>query len=50
MADMVAVGLLDLSPPEHVVHPLERVNEAVSGTARRNGWFSNLTVSPIATA
>jgi alcohol dehydrogenase len=50
MVDMVAAGLLDLSPLEHVVHPLERVNEAISGTARRNGGFSNFIVRPLATA
>ncbi|MDX3641573.1 alcohol dehydrogenase catalytic domain-containing protein [Streptomyces sp. MB09-02B] len=49
MADMVAAGLLDLSPLEHQVFPLERVNEAISGTARRNGGFSNFVVSPLPT-
>ncbi|MEU2266768.1 hypothetical protein ABZ568_10145 [Streptomyces olindensis] len=48
MADMVAAGPFDLSPLEHVVHP-PRVNEAISGTARRSGGFSNFFVSPLAT-
>ncbi|GAA3838073.1 alcohol dehydrogenase catalytic domain-containing protein [Streptomyces phyllanthi] len=50
MADMVAAGLLDLSPLEHQMFPLESVNEAISGTAQRNGGFSNFIVSPVATA
>ncbi|MET9819074.1 alcohol dehydrogenase catalytic domain-containing protein [Streptomyces sp. NPDC006355] len=50
MADMVAAGLLDLSPLEHQVFPLEQVNEAISGFAQRNGGFSNFIISPSATA
>jgi fatty-acyl-CoA synthase len=46
MVDMIEAGLLDLSPLQHNVFPLERVNEAISSTARRNGGFSNFIISP----
>ncbi|MBR8638253.1 zinc-binding dehydrogenase [Streptomyces tuirus] len=46
MADMAGAGLLDLSPLQHHVYPLEQVNEAVSGIAVRNGGFSNFIISP----
>lgn len=50
MADMVEAGLLDLSPLEHRVIPLEQVNEAISGIAERNGGFSNFIISPTTTS
>jgi alcohol dehydrogenase len=50
MADLAEAGVLDLSPLEHQVFPLERVNEAVSGIAKRNGGFTNFIISPTATA
>lgn len=37
-------------PAGTVIHPLERVNEAISGTARHDGRFPNLIVSPLVTA
>jgi D-arabinose 1-dehydrogenase-like Zn-dependent alcohol dehydrogenase len=46
MADMAAVGTVDLSIFEHVSHPLEKVNEAISGIAVRNGGFSNFVITP----
>jgi alcohol dehydrogenase len=49
MADLAAAGMLDLSPLEHQVFPLERVNDAVTGIARRNGGFTNFVISPTAT-
>jgi alcohol dehydrogenase len=50
MTDLAETGALDLSPLEHRVFPLERVNEAVSGIAKRNGGFTNFVISPTATA
>jgi fatty-acyl-CoA synthase len=50
MVDMIEAGLLDLSPLQHNVFPLERVNEAISSTAQRKGGFSNFIVSPVAQA
>ncbi|MFF3335298.1 alcohol dehydrogenase catalytic domain-containing protein [Streptomyces sp. NPDC002888] len=50
MADMAEAGLLDLGALEHQVFPLEQVNEAIGGIARRNGGFSNFIISPTATA
>jgi alcohol dehydrogenase len=46
MADMAEAGTLDLSVFEHVCHPLDRVNEAISGIATRNGGFSNFVINP----
>ncbi|SEM43069.1 alcohol dehydrogenase [Variovorax sp. YR750] len=46
IADMAEAGTLDLSVFEHVCHPLERVNEAISGIASRNGGFSNFVINP----
>ncbi len=49
MADMVAAGVLDLSPLEHSVRPpLTEVNEAISDISSRNGGFTNFIVSPSA--
>ncbi|MCZ1002370.1 hypothetical protein O1M63_37065 [Streptomyces mirabilis] len=48
MADMAGAGLLDLSPLEHQVFPLEQVNDAIGGIAERNGGFSNFIISPTA--
>ncbi|MFG2025302.1 alcohol dehydrogenase catalytic domain-containing protein [Streptomyces sp. NPDC048825] len=50
MADLVEAGVIDLSPLEHHVYPLEQVNEAISGIAQRNGGFSNFIISPTATS
>lgn len=46
MADMAEAGTLDLSVLEHVCTPLDRVNEAISGIAQRNGGFSNFVIQP----
>jgi alcohol dehydrogenase len=46
MADMAAAGTLDLSVFEHIGFPLDRVNEAISGIASRNGGFSNYVINP----
>lgn len=46
MADMAEVGTVDLSIFEHTVFPLDRVNEAISGIAVRNGGFSNFVIAP----
>lgn len=46
MADMAAAGLVDLSTLEDAALPLEKVNEAISGTATRDGGFTNFVVNP----
>lgn len=46
LADMAEAGTLDLSVFEHVACPLDRVNEAISGMAGRNGGFSNFVINP----
>jgi alcohol dehydrogenase len=46
MADMAAAGTVDLSIFEHVSHPLDKVNDAISGIAVRNGGFSNFVIAP----
>ncbi|WP_457962229.1 alcohol dehydrogenase catalytic domain-containing protein [Arthrobacter sp. D1-29] len=46
MADMAGSGAVDLSVFEHVVFPLEKVNEAISGISARKGGFSNFIISP----
>jgi threonine dehydrogenase-like Zn-dependent dehydrogenase len=46
MAEMARTGLVDLSIFEHVRYPLQKVNEAISGTAGRNGGFTNFVVMP----
>lgn len=46
MAEMARTGLVDLSIFEHVRYPLQKVNEAISGTAGRSGGFSNFVVTP----
>lgn len=46
MADMVRTGVLDLSYLEHKPFPLERVNEAISGSGGRDGGFTNYLVVP----
>ena len=46
VADMAEAGTLDLSVFEHVCHPLDKVNEAISGIAQRNGGFSNFVINP----
>jgi alcohol dehydrogenase len=46
MADMAEAGTLDLSVLEHVCSPLDKVNEAISGIATRNGGFSNFVIQP----
>ena len=43
---MVAAGTLDLSPLEHAVYPLSKVNEAINNIGERNGGFTNFIVSP----
>jgi alcohol dehydrogenase len=46
MADMAAAGTVDLSIFEHVSFPLDKVNDAISGIAVRNGGFSNFIIAP----
>lgn len=46
LAALARVGLLDMSAFETQAYPLERVNEAISGIAQRNGGFSNFVVRP----
>jgi alcohol dehydrogenase len=46
MAALAQTGRFDLSVFEHVRHPLEKVNEAISGIATRNGGFSNFVIIP----
>jgi threonine dehydrogenase-like Zn-dependent dehydrogenase len=46
MAEMARTGLLNLSIFEHVRYPLQKVNEAISGTAERHGGFTNFVVMP----
>lgn len=46
MVEMASSGAVDLSVFEHVVYPLDQVNEAISGIAVRNGGFSNFIISP----
>jgi alcohol dehydrogenase len=46
MAELSRTGLVDLSIFEHVRYPLHKINEAISGTAARNGGFSNFVVMP----
>lgn len=48
MAGLAGAGLLDLSPLEHRVYPLDQVNEAIGGIADRNGGFTNFVISPTA--
>ncbi len=46
MAEMARTELVDLSIFKHVRYPLNKVNEAISGTAGRHGGFSNFVVMP----
>lgn len=46
LAAFAASGALKLSIFEHHSHPLEKVNEAISGIATRNGGFSNYVIHP----
>ncbi|MEZ0165156.1 alcohol dehydrogenase catalytic domain-containing protein [Kineococcus sp. LSe6-4] len=46
MADLAAVGAVDLSVLEHEVFGLERVNEALAVFKNRNGGFSNYVIVP----
>jgi D-arabinose 1-dehydrogenase-like Zn-dependent alcohol dehydrogenase len=46
IADMAEAGTLNLSVFEHVCTPLDKVNEAISGIAQRNGGFSNFVINP----
>jgi alcohol dehydrogenase len=46
MAAIAQSGRLDLSILEHTRYPLDKVNEAISGVAARNGGFSNFVVIP----
>ncbi|GGW86902.1 alcohol dehydrogenase catalytic domain-containing protein [Streptomyces caelestis] len=47
MADMVASGVLDLSPLRHHVYPLDEVNAAINNVGSRHGGFSNFVISPV---
>jgi len=44
MVDMTATGQLDLSFYEHLVSPLEAINEAIEDTDNRSGGFSNYVI------
>lgn len=46
MADLVAAGMADFSILETTATPLEKVNEAISGIAKRHGGFSNYVIHP----
>ncbi|WP_193079066.1 alcohol dehydrogenase catalytic domain-containing protein [Brevibacterium aurantiacum] len=46
LADLVAAGALDLTPLEHTIYPLTKINEAISGVAERHGGFSNFIIDP----
>jgi alcohol dehydrogenase len=46
MADMVSAGTLDVSPLEHRIFPLSKVNEALTGMDNRNGGFTNFLIDP----
>jgi alcohol dehydrogenase len=46
MAGYAASGALNLGIFEHHPYPLDRVNEAISGIATRNGGFSNFVIHP----
>jgi len=46
MAAMVAAGTLDVSPLEHRIFPLSRVNDAMAALNDRNGGFTNFIVDP----
>ncbi len=46
MADLAAIGAVDLSVFEHEVYKLEDVNAALSIISNRNGGFSNYVISP----
>jgi threonine dehydrogenase-like Zn-dependent dehydrogenase len=46
LAEMARAGTLDLSVFEHVVHPLENINDALRDMPERNGGFTNLVIRP----
>ncbi|TAL03620.1 MAG: alcohol dehydrogenase [Rhodospirillaceae bacterium] len=46
MAALAATGALDMSIFKTQGYPLSKVNEAISGTAKRDGGFSNFVVRP----
>ena len=46
LASLARTGLLDMSVFKTHVHPLESVNEAISGIAERDGGFSNYVIRP----
>lgn len=46
MVSLARTGLLDMSVFKTQIYPLERVNEAISGIAERDGGFSNYVIRP----
>jgi alcohol dehydrogenase len=46
MAAMAAAGTLDVSPLEHRIFPMSKVNEAMAAMGDRNGGFTNFIVDP----
>jgi D-arabinose 1-dehydrogenase-like Zn-dependent alcohol dehydrogenase len=46
MADMAGAGVLDLTPFEHHVFSLDKINEALDNLPVRHGGFTNFIVSP----
>jgi D-arabinose 1-dehydrogenase-like Zn-dependent alcohol dehydrogenase len=46
MAAMVAAGTLDLSPLEHRIFPISKINEAIAAMDYRSGGFTNFIVDP----
>ncbi|MFL6802973.1 MAG: zinc-binding dehydrogenase, partial [Xanthobacteraceae bacterium] len=46
MAAMVAAGTLDVSPLEHRIFPLSKVNDAMAAMSHRDGGFTNFIVDP----
>lgn len=46
LAALARTGLLDMSLFKTEAYPLDRVNEAISGLAKRDGGFSNYVINP----
>lgn len=46
MAALVERGLLDLTFFDNRKYPLSAVNDAINGTAERDGGFTNVVVNP----
>lgn len=46
LADLVEAGVIDLSPLEHHVYPLDHINEAINSVTARHGGFTNFIINP----